>query len=179
MLSHLHTAIAPVTAIDRTMKKYSSGKAVAMTSAFQHASHPLQQGSILRKQNDGDESTRQSQQGQHQADAQVQALGIVISTATKDAGCEKPHQTGEWAVAESLPTLAGTQVKAHAAFITATISWAARTVSTSSTRRRKESSSDSPTMWGMLATEFCAITTPLRRISTSEQTFSTTSRTCE
>src|ERR1700722_1753248 len=146
-----------------------------------HSPHPLQHRSILREQQHRHKSSGQRQQSEHQPHAQIQPVGVTVSAAAKNARREKPNQPRQRTpppfrppslhlVCDPIP---------HAAFITATISCATRTVSTSSTKRKNESSSDSPTICGMRSTESCAITVPLRKISTSEQTFSTTSSTCE
>src|SRR5439155_1138767 len=123
----------------------------------------------------------QSEQGERQPDAEVHFLAVRAAATVEDPCHEQPHQARERTQPVALPpaTKRTCQKSDHAALITATMSRATLTVSTSSTRCKNECSSDCPRIWRTFSTESCVMTVPWRRINTSEQTFSTTSSTCE
>src|SRR5579871_343001 len=142
---------------------------------MQLPAQPLQQRPIFVEQQHRHKPTGHRQQRQHQADAKIEPLGIRVSAAAENTLHKQFDESPKGLFAEFLPSLLPT----HAALITSTMSPATRTVSTSSTRCKNVFSSDAPRIFPIFATESCAITFPLRRISTSVQTFSTTSSTCE
>src|ERR1700676_4161744 len=144
---------------------------------------PLRECPVLVQQQQRYETAGHGQQRQHQSDAEIESFGVGVSASAKDAGYEKFHQSQERALPVVFPPmLKDLEGRSHAAApsrMTSTMSRATVRVSTSSTSCRNVFSSDWPRSRPMLATESCAITAPLRRIRTSEQTFSTTSSTCE
>lgn len=99
---------------------------------------PLQQGSILVQQQERYESSWHREQGEHQADAEIEAFAIGVASAAEDAGGEEVHHPPEWTLAVVVPQAKGrvNRVGNHAAFIfiTVTTSRATLIVSTSSTR---------------------------------------------
>src|SRR5581483_3374028 len=156
-------------------EKVFIGKRDQQCVDMQLTSQPLQQRSVLVKQEHGYESTGHRQQCEHKAYAQIYALRIRVAATAKDALYEELNQPPK----RALMAFSSTFGKSHAALITPTMSLATRIVSTSSTRWRNVFSRDAPRIFPMFATESCAMTVPLRRIRTSVQTFSTTSSTCE
>ncbi len=110
------------------------------------AAQPLQERSIFVQQEERDESSGHGEQGEDEANAEIEAFGVRVAAAAEDAGDEQIDHSPERTLPVLVPLAKGVVdlPRDHAAFVfmTETMSRATPIVSTSSTRCRNVFSSD-------------------------------------